>query len=195
MPRKRPLLRKLLSPFIGRSSLLRNEKGAVAIEFGVLALPFFTVIYAIIETSIVFLAGQMLDSAVQDASRKLRTGQAQIAGWNAAAFRSAICGGLYGLFICENLKVKVSVVSSFSSATVSNPIDADCSPSAPENECGWTAEFASPPYDPGSGSSIVLVQAFYKWPTLINLPGFNLETQAGGTRLLSAVRVFRNEPF
>jgi Flp pilus assembly protein TadG len=189
------LFRRLLSPFIGGRNLARDDRGAVAIEFGVLALPFFTVIYAIIETSIVFLAGQMLDSAVQDASRKLRTGQAQTAGWNAATFRNAICGGLYGLFVCDNLKVKVSVVSSFSSATVSNPIDPDCSPTTPDTECGWTAEFVSPPYDPGSGSSIVLVQAFYKWPTLINLPGFNLETQAGGTRLLSAVRVFRNEPF
>jgi hypothetical protein len=41
----------------------------------------------------------------------------------------------------------------------------------------------------------VIVQAYYKWPTLIDLPWFNMATQAGGDRLLSGVRVFRNEPF
>jgi Flp pilus assembly protein TadG len=178
---------------IGRG-FLRDEKGAVAAEFSILALPFFTVVYAILETSIVFLAGQVLDSAVQDASRKIRTGQAQTANWTIDTFRTAICDGLFGMFDCSTakLKVKVSVVSTFATATVTNPINPACTAGGSEANCDWVL---APSYDPGTGSSIVLVQAYYKWPTIMNLPGFNLATQAGGTRLLSAVRVFRNEPF
>jgi len=179
---------------IGPRGLLRDERGAVAAEFSILALPFFTVIYAILETSIVFLAGQILDSAVQDASRKIRTGQAMTASWNVDSFRTAVCDGLYGMFDCSasKLKVKVSVVSSFATATVTNPIDPDCTTTGDPADCDWVL---APSYDAGTGSSIVLVQVYYKWPTIMNLPGFNLATQAGGTRLLSAVRVFRNEPF
>lgn len=190
----RKIARRILRPFIGRRGLARDEKGAVAIEFAILALPFFTLIFAILETSIVFLAGQILDSAVQDAARQIRTGQAQGAGWNTDTFRQKVCDGLYGMFDCSaaKLKVRVSVVSSFSSATLTPPIDPDCSATSDEDECDWTIAQA---FDGGLGSQVVLVQAYYKWPTIVNLPGFNLETQAGGTRLLSAIRVFVNEPF
>lgn len=182
----------MLPPPIGRRGFARNDRGAVAVEFAILALPFFTLIFAILETSIVFFAGQILDSAVQDASRFIRTGQAQNSSWGINEFRAQVCDRLYGLFDCDNVKIKVSVVSNFASATVTNPIDPDCSLTGDPSECDWTLTES---YDDGTGSSVVLVQAYYKWPTVINLPGFNLATQAGNTRLLSAVRVFRNEPF
>ena len=50
-------------------------------------------------------------------------------------------------------------------------------------------------YNPGVGSSIVLVEAYYKWPVIVNFVGFNLINQPDGSRLLAAIRVFRNEPF
>jgi Flp pilus assembly protein TadG len=174
----------------------RGDRGATAIEFGILALPFFSLIYAIMETSIVFLSGQILDSAVQDASRRIRTGQAQAGSWTPERFRTEICDGLYGMFDCteagDRLKIRVSVVTNFSSATVTPPIDAACATSGDPDDCDWTIV---EDYSPGVGSDIVLIQAYYKWPTFVNLPGFNLATQADGSRLLSGVRVFRNEPF
>ena len=89
MPQRRSLLRRLFAPAIRRraQAFARDERGATAIEFALLALPFFTLIFAILETSIVFLAGQILDSAVQDASRKIRTGQAQKPATTSTSFR------------------------------------------------------------------------------------------------------------
>lgn len=190
----RAIARRLLRPFIRRRGFARDEKGATAIEFALLALPFFTLIYAILEISIVFLAGQILDSAVQDASRQIRTGQALAAGWNVTKFREEVCKGLYGMFNCSagTLVVKVSVVTSFATATAAPPISSECTPTSLAEKCAWTI---AQTYDGGARSEIVLAQAYYKWPTLVNLPGFNIQTQAGGTRLLSAVRVFANEPF
>jgi len=168
----------------------RDERGVTLIEFGLLALPFFTVICAILETSLMFLAGQILDSAVQDSGRLIRTGQAQAAGYTAENFRTAICNGLYGMFDCTKVRVNVSVVANFDTATMTYPISTgeDCTPL----KCDWKLVDS---YNPGMGSDVILVQAFYKWPTLVHLPGFNLQDQPDGTRLLGAVRVFRNEPF
>jgi Flp pilus assembly protein TadG len=174
-----------------RVGFARDDRGAVAIEFAILALPFFTLIYAILETSIVFLAGQILDSAVNDASRKVRTGQAQTASWSIDEFRSEMCDGLYGMFDCANVKIAVSTVTAFKDVNIAGtPVDEDCR--TDPSKCDWTITEA---FTPGVGSDVVLVQAYYKWPTLVNLPGFNLATMADGTLMLSAVRVFKNEPF
>ena len=63
-------LRRLISPAISRGRrFARDERGVTAVEFGILGLPFFTIIFAILETTMVFLAGQVLDGAVEDASR------------------------------------------------------------------------------------------------------------------------------
>ncbi len=182
-----------------RRGFARDEKGAVAVEFALLALPFFAIIFAILETSLVFFAGQILDSAVQDASRKVRTGQAQTAAevWEGEDFRAAVCDGLYSMFDCTKLGISVEVVSTFADAVIVTPVSEECAAGIVEEEeeevdCDWTMEEE---FLPGGGSEIVIVQAHYKWPTMIDLPGVNFATLGDGTRLLSAVRVFKNEPF
>lgn len=185
------------SPIVRRArSFGRDERGVTMVEFSILALPFFTIVGAILETSMIFLAGQILDSAVQDSARLIRTGQAQTAAYDAAGFRTAICAGLYEpLFDCDaaddRLRINVTVVSDFASA--SNPsyplkTGEDCKP----DDCEWTL---ADDYDPGEGEDVILVRAYYKWPTVLNLPGFNFQTLPDGTRLLGAARVFKNEPF
>lgn len=190
MSRKLSPLRRLFAPAIRKGrSFARNEDGVTVIEFALLALPFFTIILAILETSLVFFAGQILDSGVQDASRLVRTGQAQTSNWDVDDFRDALCGRLYGIFDCGQIRIRTNVVDDFASATVVTPVQvaADC-----VDQCEWTLV---QDYQPGNAGEVVLVQAWYKWPIVVNLPGFNLQNQPDGTRLLGAVRVFRNEPF
>lgn len=186
-----------MSPAIRRGQAFgRDERGVTAIEFAFLAIPFFTIITAILETSLIFLAGQILDSAVQDSSRLIRTGQAQSStpAYTPANFRAAICAGLYGMFDCDagddRLRVSVTVVDEFADAATPYPLSTgeDCD----EEECDWTLADA---YVPGEGGDVVLVQAYYKWPTIVRLPGFNFQSLPDGSRLLGASRVFRNEPF
>ncbi len=167
-------------------AFVRDERGVTAIEFGILALPFFAIIGAILETAIVFLASQVLDSAVQDSGRLIRTGQAQLNNYTAADFQTAICSELFSMFNCANLQIKVSTITDFASATVVSPID-NSQATAP-----WTLV---PAYCPGVGKNIIMVQAYYKWPVILNFDGFDLQSSPDGTRLLGAVRVFQNEPF
>ena len=200
----RSLTRRLLSPVFRRgASLARDEEGAVAIEFGILAVPFFAVVFAIIETSMSFFAQQVLESALQDSIRQIRTGQSQARTipWTAAEFRAEICNHSFGFFSCTDdngnrLRVKVTPVTNFTAAPnqVQNPVNPACSMTTPDPaaDCNWSM---AETYDDGTGSSVIIAQAYYKWPTMINLPWFNFANQAGNNRLLSAVRVFKNEPF
>ncbi|MDB5541888.1 MAG: pilus assembly protein [Devosia sp.] len=190
-------LRKLLSPAIRRGRAFgRDEGGVTVVEFGILALPFFTIVTAILETSMIFLAGQILDSAVQDSARLIRTGQAQSSTppYTPDDFRNAICDGLYGMFDCDpgdgRLRVNVSVIADFAAASTGYPLQIgdECEPEG----CQWTLE---DDYVPGTGGDVILVRAYYKWPTILNFPGFNFDTLPDGTRLLGAARVFKNEPF
>src|SRR6185369_9176211 len=89
----------------------RDERGVTAIEFGVLALPFFTVIFAILQTAIMFLTSQVLDSALEDASRKVRTGEAS--GYNLTQFRTLVCDSTYNLIDCSQIQLRSAVISGF----------------------------------------------------------------------------------
>ena len=186
------MLKRLFSPMRKRGrAFARDDRGTTAIEFGILALPFFTIVFAIIETSMVFFAGQILDSAVQDAARKVRTGEAN--GYTLSQFRTEVCNGLFSIFKCADLKISVKTIPTFSQVASNfiTPIVPNCTPTSLNNYCWQVAE----QYQAGAGDSIELVQVFYKWPTIINFGGFNLQNQTGGGRLLSVVRVFSNEPF
>jgi Flp pilus assembly protein TadG len=187
------VLRKVFGRFIkpARRGFVRDERGTTAIEFGILGVPFFALLGATLETAYVFLAGQILDTAVQDAARYIRTGQLQNGTWGggeAAKFRTEVCDGLYGLFDCTKLWVGVETVSSFTAATVTSPLPTTCTVTL----CDWAVPEV---YSSGGNSSVILVRVYYKWPTIINLGGFNLANTGANSRLLASVRVFANEPF
>jgi Flp pilus assembly protein TadG len=170
----------------GLAAFLADERGATVVELAILAVPFFAIMGAILETAVVFLASQFLDSAVQDASRLILTGQAQAtAGFDIDSFRGAVCDGLYGMFDCSKLEIRVSTVDNFASAQIAPPLD-------PTDPTKWKLEQA---FIPGGGLQVVMVQVYYKWPVILNFGGFSLATSSDGTRLLGAVRVFANEPF
>lgn len=171
-----------------RPGFARDESGVTAVEFGLLALPFFSIIGAILETSLVFLSGQVLESAVQDTSRMIRTGQIQAAGMNAAGFKSLVCGRLYGLFSdCSELHVEVRLLDNFNDATISPPITCNAA-----KVCNWNRPEN---FTPGQGSAIVVVQVYYRWPTILPFGGIGLNNLADGRRIMGAATVFRNEPF
>lgn len=188
-----PIRTKALSPIrrlhagLRCNRFVREESGATIIEFALLSVPFFAIVGAILETAVIFLSSQVLDSAVHDASRLVRTGQAQAASFDEEDFRAAICDRLFGLFNCEELRVRVAPIDNFASATVTPPVENDCA-----ERCNWTLDEA---FRAGEGASTMMVQAYYKWPIVLGFGGFDQTRLADGTKLMGSVRVFRNEPF
>ena len=69
----------------------RAQDAAAAVEFALVAAPFLALLFAILETALVFFAGQSLEAAVTDAARLIMTGQAQNCRLHANDFKTAVC--------------------------------------------------------------------------------------------------------
>ena len=164
---------------------IRHQDGATTVEFAMVAAPFLAMMFAIIETAIVFFAGQTLETAGADSARLIMTGQAQTQGFDQAKFKQAVCARIYGLFSCNSgLYVDVKNYSSFASINTAKPIDS--------NGNVQTGSFG---YAPGGPGDIVVVRLLYQWPVYVSLLGLNLSDTTGGKRLLMSTIAFRNEPY
>lgn len=163
---------------------VRKDDGAAAVEFAMVAAPFLALIFAILETAIVFFAGQVLETATADSARLIMTGQAQKGNFSQTKFKEEVCARVLGLFDCTGgIKVDVRTYSSFASVNSSKPIDAN-----------GNVTF-TPAYDPGKAGEIVVVRLLYEWPVYVSLLGLNLADLGNSKRLLMATAAFRNEPF
>ena len=177
-------IRRLLQARVARR-FARQQDGTAAVEFALIAVPFLALIFAILETALVFFAGQTLETAVSDAGRLIMTGQAQTAGFSQADFKNQVCARLVGgVFDCTNgVYVNVKTYASFSAVTTAPPVN---------NGQFDTSKMS---YTPGGPGCIVAVSLYYQWPIFVSLLGDNLSNLNGGNRLLVATSVFRNEPY
>jgi Flp pilus assembly protein TadG len=167
----------------------KNQDGAVAIEFGLVVLPFLALLFAILETALVFFAGQVLETAVGDASRLILTGQAKTQNLTAEQFKDRVCARIPALFNCKAL-VQVDVRAfgdSFASATVGSPIQS--------GRLHWGTGNGAPLYSNPGDRQIVVVRAAMEYPIYIKFFGQTMANLSNGTRLIMASATFRNEPF
>ncbi|HKH81323.1 MAG TPA: TadE/TadG family type IV pilus assembly protein [Methylovirgula sp.] len=170
---------KWLRPPLG---FLRSEDGTSAVEFAMIALPFLAIIFATLQTAILLMAQEELETAVEKSGRLILTGQAPA---TLALFTTDVCKDLHALFNCSNLMINMQTSDTFS----------DASPAAPTltyNAQGQVTNTWS--YQPGSPGSIEVLQVMYQWPVFGGLLGFNLSNLPNGNHLLMATSVFKNEP-
>jgi Flp pilus assembly protein TadG len=148
------------------------------------ALPFLGLTFAILETALVFFAGQTLETAVTDSARLIMTGQAQTVGWSKEEFKNAVCDHIHGLFDCAGkIYVDVKTYASFAAIDQSPPVTDGLFDPTKVN------------YSPGGVGDIEVVKLYYEWPIYVSLLGNHLSTLNGNNRLLVATAVFRNEPY
>jgi hypothetical protein len=148
---------------------------------------FFALLFAIIETGLVFFASQSLETALQDSARTILTGQAQVAKYDKQGFKKdVVCPHVSALFDCANgIFVDVQSYpssSGFGSVAISDPVTGG---SFVDNT----------KYSPGGPGDIVVVRLFYQWPLFVTGLGYNIANLSGGKRLLSATAAFKNEPY
>jgi len=175
-------VRLLRSPLPRR--FVSQRKASTTVEFGLLAAPFVALIFAILQTAILFFAGQSLETATATAARLILTGQAQTQGWTAAQFKSQVCDVITGLFNCQNgVYVDVETYSSFAAVGLGMPVS------------NGVLNTSSLGYNPGGPGDIVVVRLYYQYPVYVNLLDFNLSNLNGGLNLLAATAVFKNEPY
>lgn len=164
---------------------VRHEEGATAIEFGIVAAPFLGLMFAIMETALVFFASQTLETAVADSARLIMTGQAQQAGYSQQQFKDQVCNRIKGLFDCQTgMWIDVKTYDTFGSISNDKPIGSDGKLQ--------TSNFG---YTPGGPGQIVVVRIMYEWPVFASVLNFSLADLSGSKRLLIATAAFRNEPY
>ena len=78
----------------------RNRQGSAAVEFALVAPLFFGMLFAIIETALVFFAGQVLEQGTEESARLMLTHQAQDSGMTETAFKTDLCNRIKVMFNC-----------------------------------------------------------------------------------------------
>ena len=165
---------------------VRREDGAAALEFAIVAAPFFAIVLATMQTALAFFAGQVLESAVADSSREILTGSAQNASLTQSGFATAVCGKVQALFNCNNLMIDVQTAASFGAANTSMPTLTFNGSGAVTNS--WS-------FQPGNPGDIVVMRVMYLWPVFLGPLGMGLSNESNGKLLLMATATFKNEPF
>lgn len=162
-----------------------NKRGVAAVEFALIATPFFFLIFGLLEICILFIMSSVLEHGINEAARDIRTGQAQVGGFDQAAFKTSVCAELFDLLECgAKLKFDVKTFDSFADTDTPDVIGGDGN----LDDSGFG-------FDMGEASEIVVVRVFYEWDLIT--PGLSapLANMSGNRRLLQSTVAFRNEPF
>lgn len=159
----------------------RNRSGSAAVEFAMIAPMFFALIFAVMETGMTFMAGQVLETGVEDGARLVYTSTTT----SSADFKSAICNRVSMLLDCSKVDIDVRSYDPGTTITITDPIDA----SGKYVSNGFV--YQPPTYSPNTPSSkTVVVRAFYQWPLYVTGLGYNIANIDRGTstnkRLLAA---------
>lgn len=177
----------------------RAAEGATAVEFALIAFPFFLLLFAIIEVALVFMVSTSLENSLARSARTIRTGELQTGNAARATprtpaelaneFRTEICANLGWLQgqCASNLSVDVRTFAQFNTVNGPDPVRT--------NGGNTTFDETALAFQPGGPSTIVLVRAFYRWRVVTPLLSPGLIDLSDGSHLVLATAIFRSEPY
>lgn len=169
----------------------RDQRGAAAVEFALIAPLFFALIFSILEAGWYFFVSSAVQQANANAARLIRTGQAQGGGMAKEDFFDEICRVVDSFGDCEKkLTIDITRYANFSAlaADLSAPVCRDIDDPTIEG-----AQFDASDY--GSQREIVRVRVCFLYKPINPALGLNLAQTSHGDRKIVAVSIFRNEPF
>ncbi len=170
---------------------LHDSAGATALEFSLVAIPFFFFVFAILGTSLYFFVNNALDRGVQGAARKIRTGEIKQAGATVGAFRQSVCDEAGTGINCSKLRVLIQSDASWANITPQGCLDGN---NVLVDSTGSIEELVSD-YS-GDASFVALITVCYEWDlaktfSFLQLgKGFN----GSGPAVMQASSAFRIEP-
>lgn len=166
-----------------RRDFRRADDGTAAIEFALVGLPFFFMLFAILEIGLIFTLDAVLENATVDAGRLIRTGQAATRGITASQFKDEVCDrmGVFGSDCSNRAMVDVRVIPQFNAPPADPMDDGDLR----ANEML---------YNRGAPGDIVVVRVFYSHPLMTTFLEEGLSRMDDGNAVLTATSAFRNEP-
>jgi Flp pilus assembly protein TadG len=166
-------------------TLIASRRGATAVEFAIVALPFFGLLFSILELGMMFMAATTLEAATVTAARQIRTGQVQAGASNTTAgFKTMICNNMSWITTSDcqaNMSLDVRTYPSFSAVAVTTPVK------------NGAIDPTQLTYDSGASCDVVLVRVYYPWRLITPLLEPGIPNLGPDKRLLTTAVAFRNE--
>jgi Flp pilus assembly protein TadG len=164
----------------------RERKGSVAIEFGILAIPFIALIFAILESSLSFATQQLIANSVDRVSRDVRTGRLRAADLSGQKLHKLICTNIRLMAPdgCPDLTVDLNTYPTFADVPTKIPFNG----AGDIDETGFTV-------NPGGPSTVNHMRVYYRWPVMTDFMRKSMSNMPGGKTLLLTSATWRNEPF
>ncbi|MEQ1955758.1 TadE/TadG family type IV pilus assembly protein [Mesorhizobium sp. CN2-181] len=163
---------------------LVDARGATAVEFAMLALPFSVMLFVILESCISFAGSQVLANAADDVARQLRTGQ--IRTIDETTLKQKVCDQIAIIVAnnCPGLYVDLRNFTTFASAqTVKKYMLSE-----DLNKNDFKVELGGP-------QTINMLRLYYKWPLITDNISELLQNGKEGKTVHFAAVIWKNEPF
>lgn len=178
----------------------KSQDGATAIEFALLAIPFFMVIFAILETFFALIGEQVLANATDTMARRLQTGQISKT-ITVAEFRKQFCAEAAVIITCS--QTEIATPSKLYIDLKSFATFAEIPSAIPfiNHSTGRDLNVSKLGFTPGGPGSINMLRVYYRWPVVTDLirPFLtNIKTANSNVPshfLVVATEVFKNEDF
>jgi Flp pilus assembly pilin Flp len=167
--RVRRRLRRLLR-------LRRDENGASALEFGLIALPMVLLMGGLLEFAVLITAASMLDSASLQAARYGATGTQPTDGTREEMIRQIIEERTFGLVRMDLLEIdtkayrgfeRIDRAEGFDDANGNGQYDDGETFNDVNGNGGWDADQGTPGL--GSAEDVVVYEVRYPWPGITGL--------------------------
>jgi TadE-like protein len=209
MSDKPGVITRLLGKF---ARVSRNEDGTTAIEFAMVAMPFFMFVFGIIGVSMHYFVMNSIEKGMDQASRMIRTGQAQTQGWTVGQFENFICNkanssrrsmvssdpdspppilaeGEDGHINCSDLQVFLQQRANWDTVAPEPCVNVDGT-----RRINTTNKGDPLANQTGTANEVVVVTVCYEWGFTRNIPFLRFDTNDGAMIMQSATS-FRTEPF
>ncbi len=163
----------------------RVREGSTAVEFALVALPFFLMLFAILEIGLVLLLDAVAETATADMGRLVRTGQAQQQAMTPALMKQRFCArmSVFSGDCPTRSYIDVRVVDNFTY------------PLVPDPTASGTFDETKLTFQPGRAGDLVLVRIWYAQPIATPFLSQALSKMSDKKVLLSTTLAFRNEPY
>jgi Flp pilus assembly protein TadG len=156
----------------------RQQRGAVAVEFALVAPTFILLMCIIIDTGLFLYAQGVLDYALRSATRAIQTGSSTV---TASTFDNILCATAAPLIPCSLISYSVTSTTTINGFSI-------LTPQTPNN-----SGFLNDTFTPGTATNLVLAQAAYSrqylFPWLASIAG------GTGTPALVSTLAFQNEAY
>lgn len=164
----------------------RKREGSSAVEFAMVAMPFFFMMFAIIEIGMIFVTDSILENATVETGRLVRTGQAAGSSLTDEQFKTRFCDrmSIFASQCPDRVTIDVREIPQFRNQNPPDPM---------ANGVSFDPTVLG--YETGQPGSLMLVRIWYRQPLLTPFLAQGLSKLGDGTTIMMTTTTFRNEPY